>query len=660
MSNFDLRKYLAENKLVTEDKIDMINKYAQRIATGEEIQDEFFMDNKEEILQAADEIEKYMNSDIDIEESNIEEGWKEWALGGLMSLATLAGVGQAYLPNLDSLSSQEEIELTQNAYADALRKMSEEDVDSVYRQVAQSDIKDDLQQNEFTFTDRTTKATIDAAWPAMQQALLRTAIARNIDRFVISKDGNVVFISNPGGITAIKENKPTTKMKKSELKEMIRAAFIAEETNAQYFYEPMEEAEEDEEYDYDDYDLNVEFKKSPNEASYKDVLDIIKSYEDEIILDDFKSEFPKGEPISKKDYSNFSTTLIDDMSEVGFIQANWISIFDEDVFDKAGLVEGEDKEESLDDILSRISGTSVDPYMAEAEEKEETAEEILARITGTKVDPYLAEAKDEEEEMDITVDAEEETTDGGEGKLANDSIVVDKKIVSLSSLPQQTRKILDSLETLRAQAEEFGDQKFITQVGNTITFFTRDFVVAGDEPTKAKVDESLEILKMKKLAGLLTEGEYAKALLREIGMEASFLPVDPVPGSAELTSNIFNSIKNKLMASGEKVINKVPKDELMAMKSAAEKVLGPGFGKEDITMDNAEKVGKVLMSRLNEGNIADTIGGILALVGMGAGIFGVRSNNIPVAVVGLVAIVLGYIIGQTFGDPNDISIDRGI
>ncbi len=65
-------------------------------------------------------------------------------------------------------------------------------------------------------------------------------------------------------------------------------------------------------------------------------------------------------------------------------------------------------------------------------------------------------------------------------------------------------------------SEEFGDQKFITQVGNTITFFTRDFVVAGDEPTKAKVDESLEILKMKKLAGLLTEGEYAKALLNNI------------------------------------------------------------------------------------------------------------------------------------------------
>jgi len=134
-------------------------------------------------------------------------------------------------------------------------------------------------------------------------------------------------------------------------------------------------------------------------------------------------------------------------------------------------------EEDLDEMIANLD---------EADE-EESAEEILARITGTAVDPYLAEAKGDEEETDIEVDAEAETTDGGEEK--NDSIVVDKKIVSLSSLPNETRKILDTLETLRAQAEEFGDQKFITQVGNTITFFTRDFVVAGDEPTRAKVDE---------------------------------------------------------------------------------------------------------------------------------------------------------------------------
>ena len=143
------------------------------------------------------------------------------------------------------------------------------------------------------------------------------------------------------------------------------------------------------------------------------------------------------------------------------------------------VYEGEDVEEDLDEMLARLS--------EEETLDENELEKIVAQLSEKDdkvVDPYLAE---QEEETDIEVDAEEET--GDEEKTANDSIVVDKKIVSLSSLPQETRKILDTLETLRAQAEEFGDQKFITQVGNTITFFTRDFVVAGDEPTKAKVDE---------------------------------------------------------------------------------------------------------------------------------------------------------------------------
>ena len=137
----------------------------------------------------------------------------------------------------------------------------------------------------------------------------------------------------------------------------------------------------------------------------------------------------------------------------------------------------DEAEEDLDEMLARLSEEEieegedkvVDPYLAEAEEGEDAEEEI-------------------EDELDINVDTEEEV-DGKEEKT-NDSIVIDKKIVSLSSLPGETRKILDSLETLRAQAEEFGDQKFITQVGNTITFFTRDFVVAGDAPNPAGIEES--------------------------------------------------------------------------------------------------------------------------------------------------------------------------
>jgi hypothetical protein len=156
-------------------------------------------------------------------------------------------------------------------------------------------------------------------------------------------------------------------------------------------------------------------------------------------------------------------------------------------------------EEDLDELLARLSEEEieegedkvVDPYLAEAEEGEDAEEEI-------------------KDELDIDVDTEEEVD--GEEKSSNDSIVIDKKIVSLSSLPGETRKILDSLETLRAQAEEFGDQKFITQVGNTITFFTRDFVVAGDQPTMAKVDEakSKELKVGEKVDVFNKGGKYSK------------------------------------------------------------------------------------------------------------------------------------------------------
>jgi hypothetical protein len=208
------------------------------------------------------------------------------------------------------------------------------------------------------------------------------------------------------------------------------------------------------------------------------------------IVEDFEFYFQSKMDESKKPSTKMKKSELKEMIKAAFLS-------------EADFTSGQD-----DDAAPAIAGMYDPLYEAE----EESLDDILARIAGTKADPYMAEDlyEAEEEEEEIEVDAEEKTE-----KPANDSIVVDKRIVSLSSLPSDTRKILDSLETLRAQAEEFGDQKFITQVGNTITFFTRDFVVAGDEPTKAKVDESLEMIRMRKIAGLLTEGEYAKALLNE-------------------------------------------------------------------------------------------------------------------------------------------------
>ena len=71
-------------------------------------------------------------------------------------------------------------------------------------------------------------------------------------------------------------------------------------------------------------------------SNYDLVLEIIESYNDEEMLNDFKSEFKKDKNIKKKDYINFCYEYIDDMSEMYYIKLNWKYIKsggDESVFD---------------------------------------------------------------------------------------------------------------------------------------------------------------------------------------------------------------------------------------------------------------------------------------------------------------------------------------
>lgn len=70
-------------------------------------------------------------------------------------------------------------------------------------------------------------------------------------------------------------------------------------------------------------------------GKYVWVLEVIESYEDDYILEEFLSTFKEGEDIGEKEYFEFCGEFMDDMSELEYIKNNWeyiVSEGDESVF----------------------------------------------------------------------------------------------------------------------------------------------------------------------------------------------------------------------------------------------------------------------------------------------------------------------------------------
>ena len=62
----------------------------------------------------------------------------------------------------------------------------------------------------------------------------------------------------------------------------------------------------------------------------------------------------------------------------------------------------------------------------------------------------------------------------------------------------------------------------------------------------AKQILSEEFRRMQKLAGIITESEYKQKSIEEIGAEASFLPVDPIPNMNKVYSDLAQNLGDKL------------------------------------------------------------------------------------------------------------------
>ena len=89
-----------------------------------------------------------------------------------------------------------------------------------------------------------------------------------------------------------------------------------------------------------------------------------------------------------------------------------------------------------------------------------------------------------EDEVEVSVDSEEE------------GITVSQD--AESDLTGVVGNVQDNLEAALSSARELGDEKLVSQIGNTLTFFTRTHVVKEEI---VKIDESLN--RFKKLAGLI-------------------------------------------------------------------------------------------------------------------------------------------------------------
>ncbi len=86
-------------------------------------------------------------------------------------------------------------------------------------------------------------------------------------------------------------------------------------------------------------------------GKYEWVLNVIESYEDEEVLNDFKERFEEGEDVSKEDYFDFCISYVDDMSEGYYIRKNWEYIMsggDMSVFDEDGEEEEDEDDEYWD------------------------------------------------------------------------------------------------------------------------------------------------------------------------------------------------------------------------------------------------------------------------------------------------------------------------
>ena len=133
------------------------------------------------------------------------------------------------------------------------------------------------------------------------------------------------------------------------------------------------------------------------------------------------------------------------------------------------------------DKLNTLAKTEEEEAVAVAENTEEVTEETTSKMKVSELkakikEDILSVLSEAEEEVDVDVDVEDEV----EVEAGADDIEIERPGVKTTvnvGLSPEEEIVQDSLKAAMDAANELGNQKLADQIGNTITFFTREFVV---------------------------------------------------------------------------------------------------------------------------------------------------------------------------------------
>ena len=147
--------------------------------------------------------------------------------------------------------------------------------------------------------------------------------------------------------------------------------------------------------------------------------------------------------------------------------------YKKDINESEGEDDREDDELSPEELANKHAGSPM---------KEESTKLTVSELKAKIKEQILAELEKEddvneaEEEVDVDIDVEDEV----EVEAGADDIEIERPGVKTTvdvGLSPEEEVVQDSLTAAMKAAQELGNTKLADQIGNTITFFTREFVV---------------------------------------------------------------------------------------------------------------------------------------------------------------------------------------